>query len=138
VDKERKDTHVEDIKSGTKRKNSPAELYGKLDAYIESLGIQERPSKKRVLIQSLHKASGDFSAIFLKKLQIHVANNAVHSPCRSFRCNAFIILIITTKPKCKYRINVCHGNRMLRKGAETVLQEFERVLGIKSGKSPKI
>ncbi len=57
-----------------KEKILPAEFYGKLDAYIDHLGIQEKdPRKKEFLIQSLHKAQEIFGYL-PEEVQIHVAN----------------------------------------------------------------
>jgi NADH-quinone oxidoreductase subunit E len=110
----------------------PAESYQELDAYIDTLGIREDdPRRKELLIQVLHKAQQIFG--FLpEEVQIHVAN-------RFFIHHADVSGVIsfynyfTTQPRGKYQINVCMGTACYVKGAETVRQEFERVLGIKTG-----
>ncbi len=115
-----------------KEKILPAEFYGKLDAYIDHLGIQEKdPRKKEFLIQSLHKAQEIFGYL-PEEVQIHVANKLFIHHAEVSGVISFYNYF-TTKPKGKYRINVCMGTACYVKGAETVLQEFERVLGIKSG-----
>ena len=42
----------------------------------------------------------------------------------------------TTEPKGKYRIDVCLGTACYVKGSERVLQEIERVLGVKADTVP--
>ena len=44
--------------------------------------------------------------------------------------------IFTTEPKGKYVIDVCLGTACYVKGSETVLQELERVLGVKADTVP--
>jgi len=42
----------------------------------------------------------------------------------------------TTKPKGKYNVNVCLGTACYVKGAEKVLAEIERILGVKADTNP--
>lgn len=114
----------------------PLDLYREFDAYLDSLNIAvEDDRKKGVLIQSLHKAQEIFGYL-PEEIQIHIANrfqihHAEVSGVVSFY-NYF-----TTTPKGKYKINVCMGTACYVKGADKVLHEFERVLGIKSGEVTK-
>jgi NADH:ubiquinone oxidoreductase subunit E len=108
------------------------ELYGMLDSYIDDLKVQEHdPRKKGVLIQVLHKAQSLFGYL-PDTVQKHVAKkmylqHAAVSGVVSFY-NFF-----TTTPKGKNSINICMGTACYVKGADKVLEEFERELGIKSG-----
>ena len=110
----------------------PAESYAKLDTYIDSLGVTKQdPRKKGFLIQILHQAQHIFG--FLPdEVQKHVANrlwlhHADVSGVISFY-NYF-----TTIPKGKISINICMGTACYVKGADKVLAEFEKQLGIKTG-----
>ena len=110
----------------------PGELYNKLDVYIDHFDITERePRRKEFLIQALHEAQHIFGYLS-EEVQIHIAN-------RFFLHHAEVSGVIsfynyfTTTPKGKYRINVCMGTACYVKGADKVLQEFERILGISAG-----
>lgn len=110
----------------------PAELYHKLDGYIDQCGIQEGDTrKKEVLIQFLHKAQDVFGYL-PEEVQLHVANTlGIHHAEVSGVISFYNYF--TTTPKGTYRINVCMGTACYVKGAEKVLQEFERILGISTG-----
>ena len=115
-----------------KEKVLPAESYQELDTYIDSLNLEDKQArKKEYLIQSLHKAQEIFGYL-PEEVQVHIANkfyihHAEVSGVISFY-NYF-----TTEPKGKYCINVCMGTACYVRGAEKVLTEFERILGIKNG-----
>ena len=115
-----------------KEKLLPPAQYQELDNYIDQLDIQPRdPRKKEFLIQSLHKAQAIFGYL-PEEIQLHVANKlSIHHSEVSGVISFYNYF--TTVPKGKYRINVCMGTACYVKGADKVLQEFERVLGIKSG-----
>ena len=110
----------------------PAELYTQLDVYIDNLHIDpEAPRRKDTLIQVLHRAQNIFGYL-PEEVQVHIANrfyipNAEVSGVVSFY-NYF-----TTEPRGEYQVSVCMGTACYVLGAEKVLQEFERVLGVKSG-----
>lgn len=103
-----------------------------LDSYVESLHIDKKdPRKKSVLIQVLHKAQSIFGYL-PEDVQKHVAKalflqHADISGVVSFY-NYF-----TVTPKGKTDISICMGTACYVKGAEKVLEEFEKQLGIKSG-----
>jgi NADH-quinone oxidoreductase subunit E len=115
-----------------KEKVVPATLYEKLDAYIDTLQIQEHePRRKENLIRALHEAQNIVGHL-PEEIQVHVANrfyihHAEVSGVISFY-NYF-----TTQPKGQYRVNICMGTACYVKGADKILQEFERILGIKEG-----
>lgn len=110
----------------------PEALYQELDTYIDQLGVQPKdPRKKEFLIQSLHKAQQLFGYL-PEEVQLHVANKLfIHHAEVSGVISFYNYFTIT--PKGKYKINVCMGTACYVKGAEKVLNEFERVLGIPTG-----
>lgn len=110
----------------------PQDLYQELDKYLDSLQIDiNDPRKKVALIQSLHKAQ-DIFGYLPEEVQIFIANKfAIHHAEVSGVISFYNYF--TIKPKGKYKINVCMGTACYVKGADKVLHEFERILGIKSG-----
>ncbi len=110
----------------------PSELYAQLDAFIAELHISPDDARRKdTLIQVLHKAQGLFG--FLpEELQLHIADRFAVSHAEVSGVISFYNYFTTT-PKGKHRINVCLGTACYVNGAEKVLQEFERVLGIKAG-----
>ncbi len=110
----------------------PPELYAQLDAFIEELHISPDDARRKdTLIQVLHKAQGIFG--FLpEEIQLHIADRFAVSHAEVSGVISFYNYFTTT-PKGKYRINVCLGTACYVNGSEKVLQEFERVLGIKAG-----
>ena len=114
------------------KKILPATLYHDLDTYIDSLGIEEKNTRrKEFLIQSLHKAQ-DIFGYLPEEVQIHIANKLFIHHAEVSGVISFYNYFTTT-PKGKYRINVCMGTACYVKGADKVLQEFERVLDITAG-----
>lgn len=103
-----------------------------LDEYIDGLHIDvENPRRKDTLIQTLHYAQ-DLFGYLPDVIQMRIAKkygipHADVSGVVSFY-NYF-----TTTPKGKIQISVCLGTACYVNGADKVLQEFESVLGIKSG-----
>jgi|APHig6443718053_1056840.scaffolds.fasta_scaffold109119_2 NADH:ubiquinone oxidoreductase subunit E len=106
--------------------------FQQLDAYIDALHVNiESPRRKDTLIQTLHYAQNLFGYL-PDVVQMHIAKkygipHADVSGVVSFY-NYF-----TTTPKGKIQISVCLGTACYVNGADKVLQEFEQVLGIKSG-----
>lgn len=104
----------------------------KLEEYIDSLHIDlENPRRKDTLIQTLHYAQNligylpdEIQMLIAKKYGIpHADVSGVISFYNYF----------STTPKGKTQISVCLGTACYVNGADKVLQEFESVLGIKSG-----
>jgi len=113
-------------------KKLPPELYAELDSYIDGLGVDpDDPRRKETLSQTLRKAQIVFGHL-PQEVQLHVADryhisHAVVSGVVSFY-NYF-----TTTPRGKVQVNVCMGTACYVNGADKVLQECEKTLGIKSG-----
>jgi NADH-quinone oxidoreductase subunit E len=115
-----------------KQRVLPADVYQTLDAYIDTLNLQEHePRRKEFLIGALHKAQ-DIAGYLPEELQLHIAN-------RFFIHHADVSGVISfynyfsTTPKGRYQINLCLGTACYVKGADRILQEFERILGIQAG-----
>ena len=109
--------------------------FAELDAFIEGLGIDPGDERRRgYLIQVLHRAQ-DIFGYLPREVQIHVAGKMFLSEAAVSGVVSFYNYF-TTEPKGKYCINVCLGTACYVKGSEKVLQEIERVLGIKADTQP--
>ena len=110
----------------------PAEMFKELDAFISSLAIDSKDERRKGhLIKVLHQAQHIFGYLPVE-VQKHVAaglhlHHAEVSGVISFY-NFF-----TTQPKGRQRISICMGTACYVKGADKVLQEFEKQLGISAG-----
>lgn len=111
---------------------STQQLFGELDQYIDTLNIDPHdPRRKDVLIQTLHRAQHIFGCL-PADVQLHIAK-------RFFIPHADVSGVVsfynyfTTTPKGAIQINVCLGTACYVNGADKVLEEFEQILGIKSG-----
>ena len=110
----------------------PAEQYELLDVYIDGLNIDPYNSRRKdVLIQVLHKAQ-DIFGFLPEELQLHIADRFYITHAEVSGVISFYNLFTTT-PKGKVRINVCLGTACYVNGADKVLKEFERILGIQAG-----
>lgn len=103
-------------------------LFKELDAFIDSL-----PTKKGALIQVLHQAQGLFGYL-PKEVQLHIAKKLNLSPSKVYGVVSFYSYF-TTEQKGEYKISVCLGTVCFVKGADKILSEFEKELGIKSGET---
>lgn len=105
-------------------------LFDQLDSFINSL-----ETKKGALIQVLHHAQGIFG--FLpKEVQLYIANALNIAPSKVYGVVSFYSYF-TTEPRGEYKISVCLGTVCFVKGADKILAEFEKELGIKSGETTK-
>ncbi|SDP49507.1 NADH-quinone oxidoreductase subunit NuoE family protein [Desulforhopalus singaporensis] len=110
----------------------PDEMYEKLNGFVDDLDIDPAdPRKKGNLIQVLRKGQQIFGYL-PRELQEYVAvrlgiHHAEVSGVVSFY-NFF-----TTTPKGEFTISVCMGTACYVNGADKILSQFERILGIKSG-----
>ena len=107
---------------------SETALYAELDAFIDGL-LQ----KNGALIPTLHKAQELFG--FLPtEVQNHIAHKLDIPSSKVFGVVTFYSFFNTTK-KGNYRVNVCMGTACFVRGAQDVLDEFAKELGIKPGET---
>lgn len=104
------------------------DVFEELDEFIDSL-----PTKKGALIQVLHHAQGLFGYL-PKEVQLHIAKKLDVSPAKVYGVVSFYSYF-TTEQKGEYKISVCLGTVCFVKGADKILVEFEKQLGIKSGET---
>lgn len=109
-----------------------AGLFEQLGTFIDTLKIDpEDPRRKGTLIQTLHKAQ-DLFGYLPENVQTFIARRYSISHAEVSGVISFYNFF-TTQPKGKIQINVCLGTACYVNGAEKVLDEFEKVLGIHSG-----
>jgi NADH:ubiquinone oxidoreductase subunit E len=116
---------------------SPAatEKFAELDEFIDGLGIDRTDERRRGrLIQILHRAQHIFGYL-PREVQQHVAAKLA-IPESAVSGVVSFYNYFTTKPKGKYVIDVCLGTACYVNGSEKVLQELERVLGVKADTDP--
>ena len=112
-----------------------AAKFAELDTFIDGLKIDRNSERRRgYLIQVLHRAQ-DIFGYLPREVQIRVAEKLYLSEAQVSGVVSFYNYF-TTKPKGKYNINVCLGTACYVKGAEKVLSEIERVLGVKADTNP--
>lgn len=103
-------------------------LFDELDSFINTISQSEDS-----LIQVLHHAQGIFGYL-PKEVQLHVAKKLNVSPAKVYGVVSFYSYF-TAEPKGEYKISVCLGTVCFVKGADKILAEFEKHLGIKSGET---
>jgi NADH:ubiquinone oxidoreductase subunit E len=112
-----------------------AEKFQELDAFIGGFGIDRDDERRRGrLIQVLHRAQEIFGYL-PREVQAHVAKKLFLHEAQVSGVVSFYNYF-TTEPKGKYCINICMGTACYVKGSEKVLNEVERVLGIKADTCP--
>jgi NADH:ubiquinone oxidoreductase subunit E len=105
-----------------------------LDAYISTLPIGEDKEQNRgLLIQTLHKAQEIYTYL-PESVQLHVSNALGLHLSEVYGVISFYSYF-TDKPVGKYKINVCTGTACFVKGADKILEEFSRYLGLKEGET---
>lgn len=110
----------------------PLAMFKELEAYIKSLNInREDPRRKETLIQTLHKAQSIWGYL-PEPVQRYIADRYGISHAEVSGVISFYNFFTTTK-KGDVQISVCLGTACYVNGADQVLKEFERLLGIKSG-----
>ena len=102
--------------------------YDQLDAFIDSLS-----SKKGELIRVLHTAQGLFGYL-PKEVQMYVAKRMEVPVSKVYGIVSFYSFF-TMKPKGEYDISVCLGTACYVRGADKVLEELEKQLGVKVGET---
>ena len=112
-----------------------AAKFAELDTFIDGLKIDRNSERRRgYLIQVLHRAQ-DIFGYLPREVQIRVAEKLYLSEAQVSGVVSFYNYF-TTVPKGKYNINVGLGTACYVKGAEKVLAELERVLGVKADTNP--
>lgn len=104
------------------------EMYEELEQYIDSM-----PTTKGELIRVLHKAQ-DIFGYLPKEVQIFVARKLGLPVSKVFGVVSFYSFFSMT-PKGKYSIAVCMGTACYVRGAEKVLDEFKKQIGIETGET---
>lgn len=103
-------------------------LFDDLDLFINTL-----PTTEGSLIQVLHHAQGIFGYL-PKEVQLYIAKKLNVSPAKVYGVVSFYSYF-TSEPKGEYKVSVCLGTVCFVKGADKILAEFEKQLGIKSGET---
>ena len=104
------------------------EKYAELKKFIDSL-----PTQKGELIRVLHRAQGIFGYL-PREVQVFVAREMEVPVSKVYGVVSFYSYF-TMKPKGKYEISVCMGPACYVRGAESVLEELRKKLGIEPGET---
>lgn len=104
-------------------------LFDELDSLIATLPEADESA----LIYVLKEAQGIFGYL-PKEVQLYIAGKLNVSPAKVYGVVSFYSYFSTT-PVGEHKINVCLGTACFVKGANDVLAEFEKQLGIKSGET---
>lgn len=105
-----------------------------LEAYMDSLPVgEERERNRGLLIQSLHRAQELFGYL-PESVQLFVADKLRLHLSEVYGVISFYSYFTET-PVGRYQIHVCTGTACFVKGAERVLEEFQRQLGIENGET---
>lgn len=104
------------------------EKFQELEQFIDSM-----PSTKGELIRVLHKAQGIFGYL-PEEVQKFVGRKLGVSTAKVFGVVSFYSYFTMT-PKGENKISVCMGTACYVRGAEKVLEELKRELGIKVGET---
>ena len=102
-----------------------------IDAFIDELA--QKGSLDGKLIAVLHKAQGVLGYL-PQEVQAHIARRLSLPLAKVFGVVSFYSYF-SMVPKGKYVINVCMGTACFVVGADKVLQEFEKQLGIGAGQT---
>ena len=102
--------------------------FRELDVFIDSL-----ETKKGSLISVLHKAQEIFGYL-PREIQEYVAEKLNESLANVYGVVSFYSCF-TMVPKGEHPISVCMGTACYVRGADKVLDEFQKELGIKSGET---
>ena len=102
--------------------------FRELDVFIDSL-----ETKKGSLISVLHKAQEIFGYL-PREIQEYVAEKLNESLANVYGVVSFYSFF-TMVPKGEHAVSVCMGTACYVRGADKVLDEFQKELGIKSGET---
>jgi len=97
--------------------------FPEIDAFMDSL-----TDKNGALIPTLHKTQ-EIYGYLPKDVQLHIARK-LNIPAAKVYGVATFYSLFSLEKLGKYRINVCTGTACFVRGADKVLSDFERELGI--------
>lgn len=106
------------------------DLFNELDKFIYS--VKDNENK---LMTTLHYAQNLFGYL-PKDVQIHIAKN-LNLPFDQVENTVNFYSYFVTELKGKYKIKVCLGNACSKDDSSSILNEFERLIGIKPGETTK-
>ncbi len=110
------------------------EKRGELEKYIDSLPLtDDRERNRGFLIQCLHRAQNIFSYL-PESVQLFVADKLGLHLSEVYGVVSFYSYF-TDQPVGKYKIHVCMGTACYVKGADKIMEEFQRHLGIGDGET---
>jgi NADH-quinone oxidoreductase subunit E/NADP-reducing hydrogenase subunit HndA len=104
------------------------ECFNELETFVNGL-----PDKNGALISVLHKAQEIFGYL-PEEVQTFVAEQLGISIAKVYGVVSFYSYFTMT-PKGKFPVAVCMGTACYVRGAEKVLHDFEKQLGIKTGET---
>ncbi len=108
------------------------EMFSRLDSFVDSLRIDLMDARRKGnLIHVLHEAQHIFGYL-PEEVQIHVAKK-LHLHHSEVSGIISFYNFFTTVPKGKHKVGVCMGTACFVKGADKILEEFEKELKIKAG-----
>ena len=106
------------------------EFFNKLDIFINSIDDNEKK-----LMNTLHYAQGLFGYL-PKDVQFYIAEK-LDIPFNQVQSIVNFYSYFVTEVKGKYKIKICFGSACSKDNSNSILNEFERLLGIKSGETTK-
>ena len=109
-------------------KCSTTDQFKELDAFIDAL-----PEKKGELIRVLHRAQNIYGYL-PQELQIHIAKKMGVSTAKVFGVVSFYSFF-SMEPKGEYDVSICLGTACYVRGADKVVDEFKKELGIEVGET---
>ena len=105
-----------------------------LTAFIDALGIgNDRDKNRGFLIESLHEAQNLFGYL-PRSIQQFVADKLKLHLSEVYGVISFYSYF-TDKPVGKYKINICTGTACFVRGADSIMQEFKRLLLLEEGET---
>ena len=105
-----------------------------LESYIDSLPVgSDRERNRGLLIQCLHRAQ-DLYEYLPESVQLFVADKLGLHLSEVYGVVSFYSYF-TDVPVGRYKIHVCMGTACYVKGADKVMEEFGRHLGIEDGET---
>ena len=105
-------------------------VFDDLDIFISSIDDSEKK-----LMNTLHYAQNLFGYL-PKDVQIYISNK-LDIPLKEIEEIVNFYSYFTTELKGKYKIKICLGNACNKSNSLRILNEFEKLLKIKSGETTK-